>query len=78
MPTLYDVPDYDNVFTQPPVKTGHVADPNGMQLEWIKEQLSTVRGHLIELPHNFMVDEDLAKVYLGGTEVNAVTLPIYL
>ncbi|KAE8226465.1 hypothetical protein CF319_g941 [Tilletia indica] len=70
--------DYDNFFTQPPIKTGHVADPDGMQLEWIKEQLSTVRGHLIELPHNFMVDEDLAKVYLGGTEVNAVTLPIYL
>ncbi|KAK0566182.1 hypothetical protein OC844_000851 [Tilletia horrida] len=69
--------DYDEFFPKPPIKTGHVADPQGMQLEWIKEQLAKVKGHLVELPHNFLVDEDLAKKY-SGPEVNPVTLPIYL
>jgi len=69
--------DYDEYFPKPPIKTGHVADPVNMQLEWIKEQLSKVRGHLVELPHNFLVDEDLSKTYTGP-EVNTVTLPIYL
>ncbi|KAK0542728.1 hypothetical protein OC846_006498, partial [Tilletia horrida] len=68
--------DYDTFFPKS-IKTGHVADPDNMQLDWIKERLSTVRGHLIELPHNFLVDEDLSKTY-SGSEVNAVTLPFTL
>jgi phospholipase D1/2 len=37
---------------------GHVHDPN-MSLQQVREQLDTIRGHLVEFPTKFLSFEDL-------------------
>jgi phospholipase D1/2 len=35
---------------------GHVADST-MSLDHIKDRLSSIRGHIVEAPLNFLIDE---------------------
>ncbi|KDN41694.1 phospholipase D/nuclease [Tilletiaria anomala UBC 951] len=68
--------DYHSFFPKPPIMTGHVADL-AFDLDWIKQRLSQVRGSLVNMPLHFLEEEDLQKGS-RGTEVNDVTLKIYL
>ena len=75
------VPD-DNVrtwdqyrqFTGGRSKPGHVHSPD-MPAREIKEHLDRVRGHLVEMPLNFLENEDLLAF---DASVNPITLDIYL
>ncbi|MCJ1376949.1 hypothetical protein MMC17_000039 [Xylographa soralifera] len=57
---------------------GHVVADNfspGQQgLKEMKALLSTIRGNLVEMPLNFLIEEDIAR---QGLSLNALTEPIY-
>ncbi|GAA5862918.1 hypothetical protein JCM1840_002326 [Sporobolomyces johnsonii] len=60
-----------NAFVPPhPVKAGHVWP--GHSVQYIKEQLDQVRGHLVAMPLNFLCKERLIR--LDSPEVNPITL----
>lgn len=59
---------------QAPMMPGHVARQD-MPLQYIKENLSRVRGHLVTMPLNFLKKEDLMAL---DSAVNPLTLSIYL
>jgi phospholipase D1/2 len=40
----------------PNIKTGHIANPD-MPLDRIKERLSEIRGHIVEAPVEFLIEE---------------------
>ncbi|MCO5588220.1 hypothetical protein L7F22_042175 [Adiantum nelumboides] len=67
---------YHEFFVARGPRTGHVADPN-MPLQHIKERLSEWRGSLVNMPLQFLVEEQLEKGS-RGLEVNSATLDIYL
>lgn len=46
-----------------------------MPMQQVKEQLSQIRGRIVEMPLNFLAKERLIEV---GAEVNRVTLAIYV
>jgi phospholipase D1/2 len=71
-------PDKHGKYTQPPgggtYQYGHVVReefPGGVKE--LKEELSRVKGSLVEMPLSFMADVDFAH----GLALNAVTEPIY-
>ncbi|GMK53499.1 hypothetical protein CspeluHIS016_0100850 [Cutaneotrichosporon spelunceum] len=58
------------------IKVGHVANPE-LSLHEIKELLSTVKGHIVPMPTNFLIQE---KWLTEGDflSVNPITLAIYI
>ena len=54
---------------------GHVTANHLSPLE-IKTKLGKIRGHLVCLAHDFIVDDQLAAP--ASLEVNQFTLPLYL
>ncbi|KIY47816.1 phospholipase D/nuclease [Fistulina hepatica ATCC 64428] len=64
---------YDNYL--PKVKTGHVV--SGIGLDRVKSRLAEVRGHLVECPMDFLIDEP---DFVEGPAWHGLnpTLPIYL
>ncbi|CDZ98423.1 Phospholipase D1 [Phaffia rhodozyma] len=61
----------------PSGKTGHLSDPN-MPIEEVKQRLSEVKGHLVEMPIGFLIEEKQLVTLSNLGEVNSITLPIYL
>jgi phospholipase D1/2 len=63
---------------EPMVKWGHVVKPNfspgAAGAREVKEILSTVRGNLVEMPLDFLKEEDIAR---EGLELNALTETLY-
>ncbi|KAA8913095.1 hypothetical protein FN846DRAFT_772614 [Sphaerosporella brunnea] len=63
---------------EPMIKWGHVVTPNftpgAAGAREVKELLSAVRGHLVEMPLDFLKEEDIAKEGLG---LNALTEILY-
>jgi hypothetical protein len=63
---------------EPMIKWGHVVKPNfspGAQgAKEVREILSAIRGHLVEMPLDFLKEEDIAKEGLG---LNALTETLY-
>jgi len=59
----------------PNVKSGHVVPD--MPLQRVKDRLSEVRGHLVEAPLDFLIDD---KEFVSGVEWKGLnpTLPIYI
>jgi len=59
----------------PDVKNGHVVP--GVPLQRVKERLSEVRGHVVEAPLDFLIDD---KEFVSGVEWKGLnpTLPIYI
>jgi len=59
----------------PNVKNGHVVPD--MPLQRVKDRLSEVRGHLVEAPIDFLIDD---KEFVSGVEWKGLnpTLPIYI
>ena len=57
---------------------GHVVadnfSPGAQGLKEMKELLSTIKGTLVEMPLNFLIEEDIAE---QGLSLNALTEPIY-
>lgn len=51
---------------------GHIANQDRLELSYIKERLSKIRGHLVEMPTDFLEDERLWEL---TAEVNPITLP---
>lgn len=58
------------------VKVGHVANPE-LSLREVKDLLSKVKGHIVPMPINFLIEE---KWLTGGDflSVNPVTLALYI
>jgi len=69
-----DWASYSSYLPKPPILVGHVASKD-MPLDFIKENLASVRGHLVKMPLKFLQKEKLFEL---GPSVNEVTLPIYL
>jgi phospholipase D1/2 len=59
----------------PKVKTGHVAP--GVSLDVVKDRLSRVRGALVEMPLDFLIDQN---DFVNNSSFNGYnpTLPIYI
>jgi phospholipase D1/2 len=59
----------------PKVKPGHVA--TDLPLATIKERLAKIRGHLVESPLDFLIDE---KDLVTGAEWSRInlSLPVYI
>jgi phospholipase D1/2 len=54
-------------------KAGHIYNKS-MSVEEIKKQLDRVKGHLVWMPLDFLVDADMAE---PGLQVNQFTESIY-
>ncbi|KAH8927543.1 phospholipase D/nuclease [Atractiella rhizophila] len=72
-----NIPDwatYKTFVPQPPMKVGHIASPS-MPLSFVKDNIAKIRGHLVEMPLDFLSKEKLVE---GGLEVNLATVAIYI
>ncbi|MCJ1403303.1 hypothetical protein MMC11_006526 [Xylographa trunciseda] len=62
----------------PKYRWGHVVadnfSPGEQGLREMKDLLSTIKGNLVEMPLNFLIEEDIAK---QGLSLNPLTEPIY-
>ncbi|GAA6062083.1 hypothetical protein JCM10212_006506 [Sporobolomyces blumeae] len=65
---------YKEYVPKRPVKVGHVARPD-MSVEYVKEQLDQVRGHLVTMPLDFLKKERLIEF---DASVNPLTLACLL
>ncbi|GAA93975.1 uncharacterized protein L969DRAFT_322779 [Mixia osmundae IAM 14324] len=70
--TVTNWDEYKAFVPKAPVRVGHVAE--GVSLETVKEELDGVRGHLVEMPIDFLSKEDLLGVSVA---VNPATIEIY-
>ncbi|GAA5985829.1 hypothetical protein JCM5350_006905 [Sporobolomyces pararoseus] len=65
---------YKDYVPKKPIKVGHVARTD-MPVNYIKEQLDQVKGHLVPMPLDFLSNE---KLFEFDASVNPLTLNIYL
>lgn len=65
--------DYDRYLPPKGVKAGHIYD-QFMPPEEVREKLSQVRGHLVNMPMEFLRDSEMAE---WGLQVNSWTESVY-
>lgn len=65
--------DYQSFVAGPPQKVGHIWSQN-LDVNEIKRQLSSIRGHLVPMALDFLDGENLIP---QSTSVNAYTMQIY-
>jgi len=57
-----------------PNKAGHIVSPQ-LELSMIKDNLSRIKGHVVEMPLDFISKE---RMWIEGKTVNPVTMPIFI
>ncbi|KAK6355023.1 hypothetical protein TWF696_004150 [Orbilia brochopaga] len=65
--------EYDEFLPRKGIKAGHLFDPE-MPLEEVKRRLDSVKGHLVEFPVAFLMDEEMAE---RGLDLNEITESIF-
>ena len=61
--------DYDAFAPRKTIKQGHLHDPH-MPVELVRKELDKIRGHLVWMPLDFLVEEQMAE---RGLQINAYT-----
>ncbi|KAF3936846.1 hypothetical protein ABW19_dt0204957 [Dactylella cylindrospora] len=65
--------EYDEFLPKEGVKAGHLFNPD-VPLEEVKSRLDGVRGHLVEFPKEFLINEVMAE---RGLDLNEITESVY-
>jgi len=73
----FGVKNWDDYKTwvSPTKKIGHIYNQDNLELSYIKSQLAKIKGHLVEMPTDFLEEAGLLEM---SAAVNPLTLPIYL